>query len=177
MRVIVVSDSHGEKDNLFTLSKVVREENVSKVIHLGDDYDDVDFLTSEGTIVEKVPGVFSGYYTEKSILNRKVVEIKGWKVLLSHTKERHENDFPGDILPENLIKNGEIDIMLYGHTHVPAIAKEGNVYLINPGHLKATDKRGFEPSYALLVLEKETIDVKIKKLNTQEIVLHETIRK
>ncbi len=177
MRVLVISDSHGEIDNIIQISKVVREENISKVIHLGDDYDDVNFLIKEGIEIERIPGVFSGYYSEKDIPNRKILEIEGWRVLLTHTKERHENDLSGDISPEDSVKNGAIDIVLYGHTHIPAIAKEGTVYLLNPGHLKATDKKGYQPSFAVLDIEKDNIDITIKRLNTKETVLRDVIKR
>jgi len=177
MKILVISDSHGEKDNILEVSKIAKEENVSKVIHLGDDYDDTDFLVEEGIGIEKVPGVFSAYYTENDISNRKVIEIEGWKFLLTHTKEKHEKDLPGDVSPENMVKTGQADIVLYGHTHIPTIAKEGNVYLINPGHLKAEDNKGYQPSYAMLNIEKDKIDVVLKRLNTKEILMRETITK
>lgn len=177
MKIIVVSDSHGEMDNITNLSKTVKEEGVSKVIHLGDDYDDTQLLIAEGVDIERIPGVFSAYYTEKDIPNRKIIEIEGWKLLLTHTKEKHENDLPDDISPENQIKNGSVDIVLYGHTHIPAIGIEGNIYLINPGHLKLDDKRGYEPSYAVLEINKDTINVSIKRLNSKEIVMKEVIHR
>jgi putative phosphoesterase len=177
MKVLVVSDSHGEQENLKSLSLIAKEEKVERIIHLGDDFDDSDFLINESVNIERVPGVFSAYYTEKDVPNRKVIEIEGWKILLTHTKEKHENDLPEDISPENSIKNNTIDIMLYGHSHIPAIGIEGTVYCINPGHLKSEDKRGFEPSYALLDITQDSIDVLIKGLNTKNTILREIIKK
>jgi len=177
MKVIVVSDSHGEKHNIIRISTIAREENVDEIIHLGDDYDDAELLIKEGFEVERVPGVYSAYYTEKNVDNRKIIENEGWKILLTHTKEKHENDLPGDISPEDLIRDNLVDIVLYGHTHIPAIAKQGDVYLINPGHLKSTDKKGFQPTYAILDIDKETINVTIKKLDSRDIVLREIIKR
>ncbi len=177
MKVIVVSDSHGELDNIKRLSNIVKEEKAEKVIHLGDDYDDADYLINEGITLERVPGVFSAYYTDKHISNRKVVELLGWKFLLSHTKEHHGNDAPDDITPEQRVIEGSIDILLYGHSHVPAIAMENNVYLINPGHLKSEDKRGYEPSYAVLAVEKDSVDVVIKGLASGKTILRELIKR
>lgn len=175
MKVFVVSDSHGEKDNIIKIAGIARDKSADMVIHLGDDYDDADFLLEENIKLERVPGVFSNYYSGDETENRKIIELEGWKTLLTHTKEKHENDLPDDIAPEEMISNGSVDIVLYGHSHIPAIAKEGNVYLINPGHLKSEDKKGFEPSYAVLNIEKETFDIIIKKLDSGELVLRETI--
>lgn len=177
MKVIVVSDSHGELDNIKCLSRIAKEEKAEKVIHLGDDYDDADYLINEGITLERVPGVFSAYYTDKSVSNRKVVELRGWKFLLTHTKEHHNNDTPDDIVPEQHVRDGTVDIVLYGHSHVPAIAIENNVYLINPGHLKSEDKRGYEPSYAVLTVEKESVDVIIKGLTSGKTIIRELIKR
>jgi putative phosphoesterase len=177
MKVIVVSDSHGELENIKALSRIAKEEKVGKIIHLGDDYDDADYLINEGITVDRVPGVFGEYYTETHIRNRKVVELMGWKFLLTHTKERHSNDTPDDIAPEQYVKEGTVDIVLYGHSHIPAIGIENNVYLINPGHLKSDDKRGYEPSYAVLNIEKESIDVILKGLSSGQTVLRELIKR
>ncbi len=177
MKVLVVSDSHGALENIKNLSNAAREENVTKIIHLGDDYDDADLLIDKNISIERVPGVFSSYYTEKDIPNRKIIEIEGWKFLLTHTRNRHENDLTNDLRPEDQIRNGSIDIVLYGHTHVSAIGIEGAIYLINPGHLKSDDKHGFKPSYAILDITKDSIDVIIKELNTQNILLREHIKR
>jgi putative phosphoesterase len=177
MKVIVISDSHGELDNIKRLSLIAKEEKAERVIHLGDDYDDADYLINEGITLERVPGVFSAYYTDKSISNRKVVEILGWKFLLTHTKEHHENDTPDDIVPEQRVSDGSIDILLYGHSHVPTIAIESNVYLINPGHLKSEDKKGCGPSYAVLTIEKDSVDVTIKDLASGKTILRELIKR
>lgn len=177
MKVIVISDSHGEIENIKHISRIAREEKAEKIIHLGDDYDDADLLVDEGVAVERVPGVYSAYYTEKDIRNRKTVEFNGWKILLSHTKERHSNDTPDDLSPEHYIKGGTVNIVLYGHSHVPAISIENNVYLINPGHLKSDDKRGYEPSFAVLTIEKESIDIAIRGLTSGKTILRELVTK
>jgi putative phosphoesterase len=175
MKVIVVSDSHGEQENIKKLSLIAKEEKAEKVIHLGDDYDDADLLMNEGITIERVPGVFSAYYTERDIPNRKVIALEGWKLLLTHTKERHQNDLTDDIPPGEYLKSASVDIMLYGHSHVPAISIENNVYLINPGHLKTDDKRGYEPSYAVMDITRESIEIIIMGLHSKRTILKEII--
>jgi putative phosphoesterase len=177
MKALIVSDSHGETENLKRLSLIAKEEKVRRIIHLGDDYDDADLLVNEGITINRVPGVFSAYYTEKSVENRKVIELEGWKILLTHTRERHNNDRPDDTPPEQYVKNGTVDIVLYGHSHVPAIGIDNNVYLINPGHLKSDDKRGYEPSFAILNIEKASIEVIIRALVSGKILFRESLQR
>ena len=56
---------------------------------------------------------------------------------------------------------GVRQIILYGHSHEPKIEEKGRVFYINPGHLKDSDKKGFPPSFAVLDVVREEIQVKI----------------
>jgi putative phosphoesterase len=109
----------------------------------------------------KVPGVFSSYYKDKNIENRKVEVFEGWRVLLTHTKEPHKNDLPSDISPLELINKKEVDIVFYGHTHIPKIEEEKGIILVNPGHLKKEDKKGYPPSFGFISFRKDSVDIKI----------------
>jgi putative phosphoesterase len=65
---------------------------------------------------------------------RRVVEAEGLRIGLVHDARgaagRHErlvSDFPG------------CDLIAYGHTHVPELARVGDVWIVNPG--SPTDRR------------------------------------
>lgn len=151
MRVGVVSDTHGHLENLRRALRSLLGFGVEVLCHLGDDYDDLGAVEiPEGLEVVRVPGVFSPYYRDPSIKNRVLREFGRWRVVVSHTLERHENDLPGDPDPMQLVKDQEVDVVLYGHTHVPEVRVEGRVLLFNPGHLKDEDKKGYPPTYGLL---------------------------
>lgn len=78
-------------------------------------------------------------------------EIAGCRVLFSHTRQPHKNDLPEDPDPEDLAARREVDVVAYGHSHIPEIEVAGNgVLFINPGHLKTEDKKGYAPSFAVL---------------------------
>lgn len=70
MRVGVVSDSHGEIENLRKAARwLVDKQNVEVIVHLGDNYDDTSVLENLGVRIVKVPGVFSNYYQDANIPN------------------------------------------------------------------------------------------------------------
>ena len=162
MRVGVVSDSHGYRDNLGDAArKIVEDEEAEVIVHLGDDYDDTEVLEQFGVKIIKIPGVFSDYYQDRAIPNRLVEEFEGWKVLISHTESSHENDLADDLVPEEIIERGEVDVLLHGHKHKPNIEEKGGVIRINPGHLKDEDKKGSPPSFAVIDFEKKKLRAKI----------------
>ena len=149
MRVGVVSDSHGEIENLRRgAGWLIDKQNVEVIVHLGDNYEDTCVLENLGVRILKVPGVFSNYYQDRDIPNRVVVTFNGRKVLITHTECCHENDLPEDIKPEELVKKKAVDVVLYGHTHIPRIEQRQNILYINPGHLKTEDKKGYPPTVA-----------------------------
>ncbi|ACB07380.1 metallophosphoesterase [Candidatus Korarchaeum cryptofilum] len=42
--IVVISDTHGEVENIRSILNKLRESNPDLVVHLGDDYDDASFL-------------------------------------------------------------------------------------------------------------------------------------
>ena len=151
MRVGVVSDSHGEIENLRKAAIwLIDKQNVEVIVHLGDNYEDTCVLENLGVRILKVPGVFSNYYQDRDIPNRVVVTFNGRKVLITHTECCHENDLPEDINPEELVNKDAVDVVLYGHSHIPRIDQRHSILYINPGHLKSEDKKGYPPSVAVV---------------------------
>ena len=169
MRVGIVSDSHQNLDSLRESAQwLVKKEKVEVIIHLGDDWDDARILDEFEVEVIKVPGVFSNYYQDPDIPNRKIVDFEGWKVLLTHTNTSHENDLPTDLNPEEVIAKKEVNVVLYGHTHIPKIEEVGKVLYLNPGHLKKEDKKGHPPSFGVIEFGKEKVEAKIIDLERSE---------
>lgn len=165
MRIGVVSDSHGQVDNLRRAVTAMTKAGVEVIVHLGDDYDDVKALSDrEGVPIIQVPGVFSTYYRDPAIPNRIIEKWAGVRVLLTHTPEGHENDLPTDLKPEEVAAGEEVRMVLFGHSHIPAATAEGGVVWVNPGHLKDQDKKGYPPTYALLEIAGAEIGVRIVDL-------------
>ncbi|MFH0807915.1 MAG: YfcE family phosphodiesterase [Elusimicrobiota bacterium] len=161
MKIVLVSDSHGNTQALAKLGKQFASK-AGLFIHLGDDSSDAKILSEEGLRVLKVPGVFETFYTIPEIQVRKLCEYCGKKILITHTPHKHSNDLPGLASPEELVKNAKADIVLYGHTHIPKIETDiSGVVWINPGHLKLGDDRGKPMSYAVLDLTEHKFEAKI----------------
>lgn len=178
MKIGAISDSHNHLDNLrLAARKLIKEEKVEIIVHLGDDYDDAQAIESLGIELLRIPGVFSSYYQDPRISNRLVKEFSNWKLLLTHAPTTHKNDLSTDKDPEDIIAKEKINIVLYGHTHIPRIEEKNNVLWINPGHLKTWDKKGYPPSYALVELEESQVKVRIIDLiKGKEIFTKNTLR-
>jgi len=168
MRLGLVSDTHGELEILREAGrKLEKEWQVDVIAHLGDDCKDVAALREvwHGEIIQ-VPGVFCEHYQNPAITNRILKEIEGCRILFTHTRSAHKNDLPGDPNPEELAAKGEVDIVAFGHTHIPEVRWEGGVLWVNPGHLKEQDKKGYSPSFGLLDLKQGTVKARLVDLHS-----------
>ena len=85
--------------------------------------------------------------------------------MMTHSPEVSKFDLPGDLDSGGVPQ--EWTYVLYGHTHVPDIREKEGVLWVNPGHLKAHDRRGYPLSYALIHLTPPLIDVKILSLDNR----------
>lgn len=130
----IISDTH---DNLPSLRKAIntfREQNVEIIFHAGDFISPFTARLFEG-FAGRLIGVFGNndgeiiglkkaYETIGEIHQEFFLgEVQGRKIFLTHK---------GDLIP-CMAKSGDVDILIYGHTHRQEIKKSGNSLIINPG--------------------------------------------
>jgi putative phosphoesterase len=165
----ILSDSHGNVEAIQEVSYRFLAAKVNQVLHLGDDYLDILFFEAAHFKVLAVPGLYCPEYRDPTIPNRRIEDLGGVKILMTHSHEMSKFDQPGDLDPEG---TAQVDIVLYGHTHIPKIQEKQGVLWVNPGHLKAHDRRGYPLSYALMHLTPPTVDVRILTLATGQTLLN-----
>jgi len=163
MKICVMSDSHEHTENIRAVFNAMLKEMVDCFVHLGDDYSDTESFSFHF----RVPGVYDDEYAQHGLKHRLVHNFDHIKTLITHTERSHINDFFSDIKPEEMRLKKEIDMIWYGHSHEYAIRQENGIVLINPGHLKPNDKKGFPPTYALIEINGRHIKAKIIGLNNE----------
>jgi hypothetical protein len=168
MKIGVLSDSHDEIEGIERAAELLKEAKADVLIHLGDDSSDTKVLDKYKIKVIKVPGVFEPAYKDPSIPNRSIEQFEGWKVLITHTSTSHPNDLLADLKPEEFVEKHKVDVVLYGHTHIPKIEVREEILFLNPGHLKKQDKKGFPPTFGLLEIEKGGIKSKVIDLDGKQ---------
>jgi len=174
MIVGVVSDTHGNREGMVLLAERLKSLGIETLLHLGDDYRDLIILAQSGLEVLGVPGVYCPEYRDPMIPNRRGVELEGLKFLLTHTATRHRHDGPGDPDPEMV--SSEVDVVLYGHTHVPHLEERQGVAWINPGHLRDRADRGHPPTFALLQIFPPELKVQLYHLTDGKLVQEKVFR-
>lgn len=180
MRLGLISDTHGELENLReALRQLSQVHDVEEVVHLGDEWEDAEAMKEEWPDLKLliIPGVYARQYLDPAIPNRPVYRFENWKILFTHTPEAHANDLPNDPDPVKLATAHRIDVVAYGHTHIPALEERDSVLWVNPGHLKSTDKKGHSPSYAVLDIQPDKIEASVIDLYSREAFIQQTFVK
>jgi hypothetical protein len=171
MLIGLVSDSHGELKNLKDAAwKLAYNWHVKLLAHLGDECEDVDAIRDMRLEIIEAPGVYCREYQDPAIPNRVLKELEGQRILFTHTAETHKNDLPADPDPQQLALKHEVDVVAFGHTHIPEAKLENGVLWVNPGHLKDTDKKGHAPSFALLDIDEHNARALLFDLKSSEII-------
>ena len=163
-KIIIISDTHQSHKLINKLVTKCEKFKPDLIMHLGDDFIDGEAFSTLETPLIQIPGTWCPQYEIDSIDNRRFETILGWKFFLTHTPTPHYKDIPNDINPLTVITSESCDFFLHGHTHQPEIHRKGKVTIINPGHCKEKDNRGFEPTYAYLYLTETKCQIQILTL-------------
>ncbi|MDR0304445.1 MAG: metallophosphatase family protein [Chitinispirillales bacterium] len=148
LNALVISDSHGNINFLQNIVKKAKEiANIEQIWHLGDEYEDMDYIDFDG-IVKKIPGTRHPDYYSGALSKFLSFPFSNAEITIVHS--------PYDI-PNFLICQKRL--FFYGHLHRSNIAKSGNGLLISPGHIKCPFDRGYEASF-LIAEFSQTIKLK-----------------
>ena len=139
MKILLVSDTHGNNDALDYLVK--KYPNMDLYLHAGDsesdEYSIFPFRSVKGNC---------DYFGD--FLYQLIIPTPYGNILMRHKPE----------VDEQTLRDNQIKIFIFGHTHRREFKKEGELYIINPGAISfARDK--YDYSYALLDITDKTVTV------------------
>lgn len=156
MKILVISDTHGDINKA---EDVIRKTTgIDLIIHLGDYFRDAQKLAGEfpDIPIEYIYG--NSDFMIEDTPGEKLLEIKGRKIFITHG---HRYSVKWDY--DKLFKKAEelkVDMLLFGHTHIPELIKREGYFIMNPGSL--TDPRDdSNESYAVIELDDIKVDAKL----------------
>ena len=170
-----MSDTHKNEEMIKAMAKKALDYDAT--IHLGDDYQDGDFFVFEELPIIRVPGTWGTEYQDPMIENRRFEYFLNWTLFLSHTPHLDPHDLPDDIDPKDVVDNGQCDIFLHGHTHIPNVTLVNNVLIVNPGHLKALESRGQKASYGQIEISDNALKVQIFDFESNQPMFQHTLNR
>ena len=145
MIVLVVSDSHGNVENM---CRAIEREKPRMLLHLGDGWRDAELVAERypDLPLEKVPGNCDFRHQEAAV---RLVLIAEKLVMLCHGHTLGVKSNLSILLREALEK--EAHVALFGHTHQPFVDIRNGVVMLNPGSIG--DYR--RPTYGTLTFKDE----------------------
>lgn len=160
MKIMCISDIHGNIECLNKAIEKFREENADKLIILGDfsgyylsssDFEVAEILNNMAGSIIAVKGNCDSFETDKlfnfELGYLKTIDINGIKVTLTHGHMYNRNN-----LPDNC---GEI--FLSGHTHIGTLEEINGKIIANPGSV-SKPRGGTKKSY--IIIDEEKIELK-----------------
>ena len=144
MRILIVSDTHKSHVNL---EKVLKQtEHIDTLIHLGDvEGREKDIEALVDCPVHMVRGnndFFSELPREEEFF------IGGHHVFITHGHGYYVS--MGEERLKLEARGRGADIVMYGHTHVPALTVESDLVTLNPGSIAYPRQQGRRASYILM---------------------------
>ena len=144
MKILLVSDSHGNNEALELLVKTY--PNMDLYLHAGDS-------ESDPYSIEPFRSVKGNCDYFGDFLERLVIPTPYGNMLV-----QHQPNPSTDVLYKKNIK-----IFVYGHTHVRHLYEEDGLICINPGAISfARDK--YDYSYAIVTIDEKHVDVEFHTL-------------
>jgi len=146
LKIGVISDTHlTDYDDKLKVVLTKLFYDVDMILHAGD-LVDLRVLEIFGRKdIKAVCGNMDNHLAKEKLPEQLIFEIKGFKFGLMHGWGS-----PSDIEEKILAKLGDVDCVIYGHTHKPANHKKDKVLFFNPG--SAVDRR-FASSRTVGILE------------------------
>ncbi|MEG1447761.1 MAG: YfcE family phosphodiesterase [Oscillospiraceae bacterium] len=159
MKIIAFSDSHGNFQNL---QKVVLEnQDADLFLHLGDcvrEFEDIKAVY-DNFAFENISGNcdyddFARAYKILMIKKKQIMITHGHNLCVKYGLENIKD----------IMTTQNIDIALFGHTHVPLIENWNGKFIINPGSVSLPRQPRREKTYAEIIIKNNQIFPSIKTI-------------
>lgn len=146
MRLLVVSDTHGDSQGLVAVLRVLGR-SVGALIHLGDGSNDLKAAARTGVPMPPVFGVRGNMDSEATQPLARILDAGGLSVLTVHGHR-----FPlgeGTAALAHAARDAGAQAVFFGHTHVPLVDEREGVLVLNPGSL-SRPRGPWGPSFAVV---------------------------
>lgn len=147
MKILIISDTHGDFTNFRKVAE--RVAPLDLIIHLGDIEGDPYYLSDFAGCPAEVVAGNNDFFS--SLEREKIIDIGQYRAFLTHGHRYYVNAGLENLKQHAV--NLELDIAMFGHTHVPLLDMGRNVIVVNPGSLTYPRQRNRLPSYVIMEID------------------------
>lgn len=163
MKVLVVSDSHGDREILVELIERYKD-NVDQLFHCGDS--ELESTDSVWRSMITVRGNMD--FTDDFALTQ-LADVKNERIFMTHG---HRYDVNYSM--QNLVyaaKEERADYAFFGHTHQACVEKIENILVLNPGSISQPRGQYLVPTY--VIIESDELQIIVTYYNRAHKVIEE----
>jgi len=162
MRILVVSDTHGDYRSLATVLRLLGR-SVQALLHLGDGSADIMAAARCGVPMPPAYGVRGNMDNDASVPLIRTFDAEGRKVLAAHGHRYPLGDGVSCLF--SAARDAGAKAFFFGHTHIPDHQEHGGITVLNPGSL-SRPRGPWGPSFAIVesVPSSAFLDVKFFEL-------------
>lgn len=154
MKILVMSDSHGDYRNVKTA--VLVQSKAEVIIHCGDGEEQAEMIRHD--FPEKaVYSVRGNCDWGSSLPTEEILNLEGKRIMFTHG-HLYQVKWGYDEIKRSAREKG-VDILLFGHTHIPYNVYEDGMYVMNPGSI-----HGYMGSYGIIDIVDKGIITNIVRL-------------
>lgn len=132
MRLVVVSDSHGDKWKLF--DAIEKEPSADVIYFLGDGFREFNELYNEYSGKKCIIGVQGNCDLGSDLPTKDVRTLENAKIYATHGFVERVKYGPYDL--EIAARENGCNLVLFGHTHQPTSYYKDGIHYFNPGSLR-----------------------------------------
>lgn len=147
MKILVISDTHRQHKALEEV--LLRVGPIDEMIHLGDAEGKEDHIEAlidcPLHIVKGNSDAFARLPSEEEFY------LGAYKTLICHGHQYGVRRGVETI--SEVAKERNVDIVMFGHTHVPLLKMEDNLTLLNPGSISYPRQNNRKASFALIEID------------------------
>ena len=159
MKIGLLADSHDDMDAIAKAVALFNAEGVVQVLHAGDVVSPFTFEVFR-ELRAPLGGVFGNNDGDRLLLRERsagALRPQPHFLTLDNLRGVIVHEPP---LVKSLARSGDFDFVVYGHTHVPDVHREGTTLVINPGKAARLNKG----RSTVVVLETQTREARIVDL-------------
>lgn len=153
MKLVVVADTHMPKMAKRIPAEILRDlEDADVIIHVGD-WNTIDLYKdlSQYADVYGVYGNVDDKEIKEFVSDKILLTLQGYRIGVVHG---HGDKKTTEVRALEAFNGEEVDVIIFGHSHLPLIRWSNKTLLFNPGSL--TDKRKLPfYSYGVITLSEQ----------------------
>lgn len=150
MKILIVSDTHGNEWNLERVLKQIGK--IDFFIHLGDVEDGEDYIRA---LIGNVPlAMVAGnndFFCD--LPGETVFSLGKYRILATHGHYYYV--YMGHERLWQAAREKKVDIIMYGHTHCPCLECKDGITVLNPGSLTLPRQKGRQPTWAVMEITED----------------------